>query len=75
MESSRRELLNDAAEHRSSLKTDENTYYTRFSFTPKTGIEIPKWDFFFLLCNLGCNIRGGESDVSKRVIRASATKQ
>ena len=40
MESSRRDLLNDMAEHRSILKNNQNTYYPRFSFTPKTGKEV-----------------------------------
>jgi len=47
MESSRRDLLNDVAEHRSSLKNDQNTYYPRFSFTPKTGIAFPKTGVLF----------------------------
>jgi len=42
MEISRRDLLNDMAEHRAILKYAQNTYYPRFSFTPKTGIELPK---------------------------------
>ena len=37
MESSRRDLLNDMAEHRSILKNNQNTYYPGFSFTPETG--------------------------------------
>jgi len=49
MESSRRDLLNDVAEYRSVLKTDQNTYNARFSFTPKTGIELPKTGVSFLL--------------------------
>jgi len=47
MESSRRDLLNDVAGHRSILKNDQNTYYPRFSFTPKTGIAFPKRVFCF----------------------------
>jgi len=42
MESSRRDFLRDVAEHRSVLKTDQNTYHSRFSFMP-TGV-------LFLLC-------------------------
>jgi len=41
MESSRRDLLNDVAEHKSILKDNQNTYYPRFSFTPKTDIAFP----------------------------------
>jgi len=42
MESLRRDLLKDMAEHRPILKHNQITYYPRFSFTPKTGIELPK---------------------------------
>jgi len=42
MESYRRDLLNDMAELRSILKTNQNTYQPHFSFIPKTG-------FLFLL--------------------------
>jgi len=38
MESSRRDLFNDVADHESILKNNQNTYYPRFSFTPKTGM-------------------------------------
>ena len=37
MESCRRDLLNDMAEHGPILKNNQNTYYLRFSFTPETG--------------------------------------
>jgi len=37
MESSRRDLLNDMAEHRPILKDNQNMYDPRFGFTPKTG--------------------------------------
>jgi len=40
MESSRRDLLNDVAEHRSILENNQNAYYPRFSFTPKIGIAF-----------------------------------
>jgi len=36
MESSRRDLLNNVAEHRSILKNNQTTYYPRLSFTPKS---------------------------------------
>jgi len=49
MESFRRDL-NGMAERRSILKTDQNTYYPRFSFTPDIGIELPKTGVLFLLC-------------------------
>jgi len=50
MESSHRDFLNDVTEHRSILKNNQNTYYPRFSFTPKTGIEPPETGVLFLLC-------------------------
>jgi len=49
MESSRRDFLNDMAEHRPILKNNQNTYHTRFGFTPKTGIEFLKTEDLFLL--------------------------
>jgi len=49
MESPLRDLLNDVAEHRSIFKTDQSTYYPRFSFMPKTGILVPKIGVLFLL--------------------------
>jgi len=49
MESSRRDLLNDLAEHRFILKNYQNAYYFRFSFTPKTGIAFLKMSVLFLL--------------------------
>jgi len=49
MESSRQDLLNDMAEQRSILKTNQNTYYPRFSFTPKTCVSFPKTGVSFLL--------------------------
>jgi len=42
MKSSRRDLLSDVTEHRSTLKNNQYTYYPRLSFTPKTGIAFPK---------------------------------
>ena len=57
---SRRELSIDVAEHRSTLKNFQNTYYLRFSLTPKTGIAHPKTGVFFTvyrnrLCTLLSN--------------------
>ena len=49
MESSSRNLLNDMAEHRHILKNRQNTYYSRFNFSPKTGIAFPT-GVLFLLC-------------------------
>jgi len=43
---SRLELSVDVAEHRSILKSSQNTY-PHFSFTLKTGIELPKKDVLF----------------------------
>jgi len=47
MESSRRDLLNDRAEHRPILKNNQNTYHHHFGFPPKTGEAFPKTGFCF----------------------------
>ena len=49
MKSSHRDLYNDVPEHKTILKNNENTYYPRFSCTPKTGIGLPKTGVLFLL--------------------------
>jgi len=49
-ESSRRALLNDVAEHKSTLKNNRNTHYPGFNFTPKTGVELSEMAVLFLLC-------------------------
>jgi len=36
---SRREHSIDVAEHKSTLKNNQNTFYPRFSFMPKRGLE------------------------------------
>ena len=46
---SRRELPIDVDEHGSILKNHQNTYYPRFSVTPKTGIAFPKTGVLFFL--------------------------
>jgi len=46
MESSRRDVLNDIAEHKPILKDNQYTYYPRFGFTPKIGIAFPETVFF-----------------------------
>ena len=46
---SRRELSIDVAEHRTILKNNQNSYYPRFSFRSKTGIELPETGVSFLL--------------------------
>jgi len=46
MESSRRDLLNDMAEHGPILKNNQNTYYPRYSFRPETGMAFPKNGLF-----------------------------
>jgi len=47
---SRRKLSIDVPEHRSILKNNQNTYYSRFSFTPKTGKQLRlKQVFVFIL--------------------------
>ena len=50
MESSCPDLLNDVAEHRYILKNNQDRFYPRFSFTPKTGIASPKTVVLFLPC-------------------------
>jgi len=49
MESSRRDLLNDLAEHRPIMKINQNTYHPRFSFTPKTDKAFPKMGVFYFI--------------------------
>jgi len=51
MESSRRDLLNDMAEHLLILKNNQNTFHPRFGFTPKTSVAFPKRFFFY--CDRG----------------------
>jgi len=46
MESSRRDHLNDMAEHRPILKNNQNTYQTRLGFITRNGV-------LFLLCREG----------------------
>jgi len=67
---SRRELIIDGAEHRSILKNNQNTFYLRFSFTPKTGLSFPKTGVLFLLSSVERNeiwamARGYLSDSSR----------
>jgi len=54
MESFRRDLLNDVAEHRSTVSLNEELKYLlpRFNYTPKTGIALFKTNVLFLLCML-----------------------
>jgi len=47
MESSRRDLWNDMAEHRPILKNNQNTH---LPFTPKRGVELPKAGALISLC-------------------------
>jgi len=49
MESFRRDLSIDMAEHSPILKNNQITYHPRFGFTPKTGIALPKMRFCFLI--------------------------
>jgi len=44
----RRELFIDVAQHTPILKSNQTTYYPRFSFTPKRGIELPETGVLFL---------------------------
>jgi len=48
MESSRRDLLNDMAEHHSILKNNQNTY-PLIIFTPKTGTLKQMFDYYCLV--------------------------
>ena len=50
MESFRRDLSNDMAEHRRILKKSQNARYPRFIFTPKTGIAFPKTGVYSFNC-------------------------
>jgi len=43
----RRDLKNDMAEHMSTLKTNQNTYYPRFIFISRK--ELPKIGVLFFL--------------------------
>jgi len=63
MESSRRDHLDDMAEHRPILKNNQNTYCPRFTFIPKAGIVFPKTGICFycvsivlILCHF-CRVR------------------
>jgi len=49
MESSRRDLLNDMTEQRPILENNQNTYRSRFRFTPLTGTVFPKTGALILL--------------------------
>ena len=42
-------------EHTSIVKNNQNTYYPRFSFTPKTGTQLPETGVVYLLCD--CLVR------------------
>jgi len=55
MESSRRDLSNDMAEHRSILKKYQNTYYPRFGVTP---MAFPKTGFYFYCVDHQREVRG-----------------
>jgi len=52
IESSRRDLLNDKAEHRPSIKNKQNTQHILFDSTPKTGILFLPTGFCFY-CLMG----------------------
>jgi len=49
METSRWNLSNDMAEHRSILKNNQNTYYPILVLAPKTGLISLKKSVSFLL--------------------------
>jgi len=46
---SRRELSIALAEYKSTLKNNQSAFYPRFSFTPKTGMELLETGVLFLL--------------------------
>jgi len=69
MESSRRDLLNDMAEHRPILKNNQNTYHPRFGFTPKTGKEFLKTGFCFYCEAEQSNNYAGNLTYGKRNLR------
>jgi len=53
MESSRRDLSNDMAEHTPILENNQNTLHLCFGyFQPKTGIAFPKTKIMVLLWSL-----------------------
>jgi len=52
MESSRRDLLKDMAEHRPILKSNQNTYHPRFGSHPKQVQHSPKRGFVFTVRGL-----------------------
>jgi len=54
MESSRRDLFNDMADHSPILKNNQNTYHRRLGFTPKTDTAFPKRGFVFTVSNVIC---------------------
>ena len=60
MESSLRDLSNDMAEHRPVLKNNQNTYYHRFSFTPKTGVAFPQTGVFLFTVSWNAIKFGGK---------------
>jgi len=65
MESSRRDLLNDMAEHRHTLKKH---IVPRFGFTPKTGTAFNKTGFCFY-CERGDEgrERGGSRHITENM--------
>jgi len=65
MESSRRHLLNDMAEHRPISKNNPNTFHPRFGLTPKKRYSIPQNEGFVFA------VRGltGFSNVPEEVLR------
>jgi len=46
-------IIQKVSARASILKNDQNTYYPRFSFIPKTGEAFPKLDiFYFFYCDV-----------------------
>ena len=50
MESSHRDRLNNMADHRTTLKNDQNTYNPRFIFTLQTRWATKNWHLFCFYC-------------------------
>ena len=54
---------------RSILKNNQNTYYPSFSFTPKTGTELPETGVLFLLCNFLIFYKALRASPFRRILR------
>jgi len=70
MESSRRYLLNDMAEHRSIFKNNQNTFNPNVIFTPKTGKNTLKQ-----VSRFACKGKSSPKDlqIKKRRLKVNTT--